>query len=425
MGGGLRNIGSVEEFDGLLASSSRPVLVDLTAAWCAPCQALTPVLEDFAAEHAEGVEVVAVDVDALPGLYHRLTSGKSGIPQLLLFDRQVLQLSVLGAPGREWLDDTIGGYASLQIGSPDGQRLPELSPARWVELPAPAAGTVRLNGVDPGEAADPGGPRVVEVPAGGQTRLQVSSDAIRSGYLRKLDPSSIDHLVVVGDPVTAAHLQEIAVLTGVKSVLLFAAEVEPEDVAVLAALPGLRTLDVRSVDRTPIPIPSELLPMVRGAAWMAPSLRVARAERGLPERRQPSEAGSPFTTGCLAQRREDGLVELTVMLIMREGWYAYPPGSTEGVPVSITTNSAHEVVEALRVAADIARLSGRADLSAVLRGDEDDVRFEVTVQVCDGTVCLPPERIRLVVPTLSPDGPLARRKRAAQESGRSTEAVGA
>ena len=57
------------------------VLVDFWAEWCGPCQAMTPVLEEF--ENASGVKVGKVNVDDEADLWseYRVMS----IPTLILF----------------------------------------------------------------------------------------------------------------------------------------------------------------------------------------------------------------------------------------------------------------------------------------------------------------------------------------------------
>ena len=62
---------AVEEIGGkaleeLLGSESRPVLVDFWSPWCAPCRTLRPHVERVAKMGADGLRVVAVDVDKNP-----------------------------------------------------------------------------------------------------------------------------------------------------------------------------------------------------------------------------------------------------------------------------------------------------------------------------------------------------------------------
>lgn len=62
-----------------------PVVVEFTAAWCAPCRRLAPVLHELAARHAGQVKVVVVDVESAADLAQAYRV--SAMPTLLAFRR--------------------------------------------------------------------------------------------------------------------------------------------------------------------------------------------------------------------------------------------------------------------------------------------------------------------------------------------------
>ena len=61
----------------------RPVVVDLWAAWCAPCRMIAPALEEIASEQMGRVRIAKLNVDENPSTQARL--GVSGIPTLVMF----------------------------------------------------------------------------------------------------------------------------------------------------------------------------------------------------------------------------------------------------------------------------------------------------------------------------------------------------
>ncbi|MEU5417745.1 thioredoxin [Streptomyces sp. NPDC001407] len=76
-------------------ASELPVLVDFTAAWCAPCRMITPVLAELARQEAGRIKIVQLDVDTNPRT--QATYGVLSMPTLLLFRAGTPVHSLVGA----------------------------------------------------------------------------------------------------------------------------------------------------------------------------------------------------------------------------------------------------------------------------------------------------------------------------------------
>ena len=72
-----------ENFKQEVLESTRPVLVDFWADWCAPCHQIAPLIEELADEFEGRARVAKIDVDANPGLAQ--THAIRSIPSLLFF----------------------------------------------------------------------------------------------------------------------------------------------------------------------------------------------------------------------------------------------------------------------------------------------------------------------------------------------------
>ena len=91
-------------FDSAVLESDLPVLVDFTAAWCAPCRIMDPILADLADER-DDLRVVKVDVDANQASAARY--GVMSMPTFMLFKDGAPALTLVGSRPRRRLEQEI------------------------------------------------------------------------------------------------------------------------------------------------------------------------------------------------------------------------------------------------------------------------------------------------------------------------------
>ncbi|WP_165066344.1 thioredoxin [Marisediminicola senii] len=95
-------------FESEVLGSDKTILVDFWAEWCGPCRAVSPILDQIAAEHSDKITVVKLDVDANPetAMKYQITS----IPAMKVYRGGEVVKTVIGAKPKGALEAELADF---------------------------------------------------------------------------------------------------------------------------------------------------------------------------------------------------------------------------------------------------------------------------------------------------------------------------
>ncbi|MFM1994610.1 MAG: hypothetical protein RLZZ610_127 [Actinomycetota bacterium] len=95
-------------FQADVLDNPKPVMVDFWAEWCGPCRMVSPILDEIAAEYADKIDIVKVNVDEEPQL--AMQYGVTGIPMMAVFQGGTIAKQMVGARPKNAIVEDLASF---------------------------------------------------------------------------------------------------------------------------------------------------------------------------------------------------------------------------------------------------------------------------------------------------------------------------